>query len=85
MKRPGTEFFQTSIYELDRLIDESIDDDEREDEETERALDRLLLIKYRKFRDVFSKVRSDQLPPHRSYDHKIQLEEPLPNHFSPLY
>ena len=25
------------------------------------------------------------MPPHRSYDHKIQLEAPLPNHFSPLY
>jgi len=24
--------------------------------------------------DVFSKVASDQLPPHRPYDHKIQLE-----------
>ena len=31
MKRPKVEFFQTSLYELDRLIDESENDDEDEE------------------------------------------------------
>ncbi len=82
MKRPGTEFFQTSIYELDRIIDERMGN---EDAETDELLDERLPPEHAQFRDVFSKVASDQLPPHRSYDHKIQLEDPLPNHFSPLY
>jgi hypothetical protein len=82
MKRPGTEFFQTSLYELDRLIDERVSD---EDEETEDLLDKLLPPPYAPLRNVFSKVALDQLPPYRSYDYKIQLEAPLPNHFSPLY
>lgn len=34
---------------------------------------------------MFSKSESDKIPPHRIYDHKIQLEALLPNAFSPLY
>ena len=43
---------------------------------------------YRDYTDVFSKEASDQLPPHRSYDHKIQLNNPGDTNslgFSPLY
>ena len=81
MKRPGAEFFQISIYELDWLINESYE----EDIEIELLLDRLLPAKYWKFHNTFSKVKSDQLPPHYSYNYKIQLKEPLLNHFLPLY
>ncbi len=81
MKRPQSEFFQTSLYELDRLIERS----ECDDEENARLIDKLLPARYASYRDVFSKSESDRLPPHRPYDHKIVLEEPLPNHFSPLY
>ena len=55
MKRPGTEFFQTSLYEIDRLITD-FGDDELEDEETEQLLDQRLPTKHYKFYDVFSKV-----------------------------
>ena len=34
---------------------------------------------------MFSKVASNQLPPHRSYDHKIQLEADCNLGFHPLY
>lgn len=84
MKRPQTEFFQTSLYELDHLIEEQ-SDQEPDDAETSDLIDQKLPPQYEPYRDVFSKVASNQLPPHRSYDHKIQLEEELPNHFSPLY
>ena len=40
---------------------------------------------HRIYSDVFSKSESDRIPPHRIYDHKIQLEAPLLNAFSPLY
>jgi transposase InsO family protein len=82
MKSSGTEFFQTSLYEIDRIIEEL---EAAEDIETEQLI-RLRLPKlYDLFRDAFSKIASDKLPPHRPYDHKIQLEAPLPSHFSPLY
>ena len=34
---------------------------------------------YHAFVDVFSSSRADQLPPRRSYDHKIELTGPLPS------
>ena len=42
---------------------------------------------YHKFVDVFSKKKADTLPPHRSYDLKIELEEgasPPPRHMYSL-
>jgi transposase InsO family protein len=84
LKRPESECFLTSIYEIDRIIEERTEV-HQEDEETFAQIQAKLPAEYERFRDVFSKVASDLLPPHRSYDHKITLEEPLPNHFSPLY
>ena len=80
MKKPENEFFTTSLYEIDRVL-ESFQDDAIN---AELVQDRLPSC-YHPYRDVFSKAAADQLPPHRSYDHKIVLEEPLPNAFSPLY
>lgn len=82
MKRPENEFFQTSLYEIDRIL---LDRTLEEDEDTAQLIKEKLPRAYESFRDVFSKTASDQLPPHRVYDHKISLEQPLPNHFSPLY
>jgi hypothetical protein len=45
MKRPGIEFFQTSLYKLNRMIEESLDNKVK-DEETEQALDKLLPAKH---------------------------------------
>ncbi|EDO04015.1 hypothetical protein SS1G_06497 [Sclerotinia sclerotiorum 1980 UF-70] len=43
--------------------------------------------KYHEFEDVFSKQESDILPPHRSYDHSIKLEDRAEESltYSPLY
>ncbi|KAI0991102.1 hypothetical protein K3495_g17085, partial [Podosphaera aphanis] len=42
---------------------------------------------YADFADVFSKAESDKLPPHRAYDHKIELEGQGERSlkYSPLY
>lgn len=40
---------------------------------------------YYGFLDVFSKKEADKLPPHRSYDHSIQLKEGSEPPFGPLY
>lgn len=81
LKRPQNEFFYTSLLEIERIIE----DRESEDPDTLQLIEERLPKKYDQFRDVFSKVASDRLPPHRNYDHKITLEEPLPNRYSPLY
>ena len=81
MKRKENEFFIADLYQIDRLIEER----EGEDPETLDLINDKLPTAYDSFRDVFSKVESDKLAPHRSYDHKIILEAPLGNHFTPLY
>src|SRR6185312_1348147 len=40
---------------------------------------------YHDFLDVFSKEAADQLPPHRSYDHKIPIMENSNPPFGPIY
>jgi hypothetical protein len=40
---------------------------------------------YHNLINVFSKSALDKLPPHRLYNHKIQLEGNLPIRYSPLY
>ena len=82
MKRKENEFFTTSIYEIDRILEERRLKDDPEN--AKLVQDRLPSVYY-SYRDVFSKTAADQLPEHRPYDHKIVLTEPLPNQFSPLY
>src|SRR5208282_4967836 len=76
------EFFSTSLYEIDRLIADALQD---EDEETREEILRQLPPTYRDYIDAFSKLASNQLPPHRSYDYKIQLEADHSLGFHPLY
>jgi transposase InsO family protein len=82
MKRKGNEFFTTSIYEVDRILQERY---EEEDPDTTRLVAERLPKQYQYLKEVFSKRESNVLPPHRYYDHKIQLEAPLPDAYSPLY
>jgi len=82
MYKQDTEVFTTSLYEIDRLIEDALQD---EDEETREEIERRLPAMCKGHIDVFSKVASDQLPPHRSYDHKIQLEADNNLGFYPLY
>jgi predicted secreted protein len=77
--------FSTSLYEIDHLIEKQLADQEDDQQVQER-----LPEAYRGFTDVFSKAASDTLPPHRPYDHKIQLTDSTTNgttntlSFSPL-
>ena len=82
MQRPKNEVFALSLYELDRLIEdrEALDTPENED-----LLDTKLPEYLQGNRDSFSESASNQLPPHRSYDHKIHLEGQAPLGYSPLY
>ena len=58
----GHELFSTSLYEINRLI---------EDRETAEEIDKSLPKAYKDYTDIFSKAVSNVLPPHRLYDYKI--------------
>ena len=62
LRRPGNELFSTSLYEINRLI---------KDRETAEEIEQKLPKTYKDYVNVFSKVTSNILPPHRPYDHKI--------------
>lgn len=51
----------------------------------EEELRRLVPKEYHDFLDVFSKTEADALPPHRSYDHSIDLEPGSAPPFGPIY
>ena len=71
------EAFYTSIYEIDTLL-------KRKDEQG-REREVSVPQKYHDYVDVFSKEASDVLPPHRPYDYKIDIEDPVSLGYSPLY
>ena len=83
MKRPDTEFFQTSLYEIDRILEDRTR--EEEDRDTLELIRQKLPKCFTAFKNAFSKSASNRLPPHRVYDHKIQLTEELNYGYTPLY
>ena len=93
LKQKKNKYFTTSLYEIDQELQErsnqSQSEDKRQDQETElQWLARLLPSQYSEYANVFSKDASDILLPHRSYNHKIQLEndaKPGDLGYSPLY
>lgn len=81
--RPENEVFQTSLYEIDRILERR--EQLLEEDEEEQLIKRLLPKEYVAYLDVFSKAASDILPPHRKYDHRIQLEAENTIGYHPLY
>ena len=74
-------FFAISLFEIDREIEArgpetSNMDPQRPDETELEWLKRMLPPELVDYADVFSKEASDQLPPHRPYDHKISIDSP---------
>jgi hypothetical protein len=90
--QPDTVAFITSLYEIDKLIKEkeALAYNHIKGKETElvdeELVDQKLPYWYKEFKDVFSKAASNTLPPHRLYDHKIEIEPDKENTlgFSPL-
>jgi predicted aspartyl protease len=86
----------TSLFEIDCLIQvekerakagkDGLGDDSAE---LQKLVDKMLPPEYRKYHDVFSKAKSDKLPPYRpATDHKIDLTDdarPEDLGYSPLY
>ena len=90
MSRPKVTPFVTSLYEIDRIIEEKEAeaihaDAARAELANEELIDQKLPRQFHDLRDVFSKAASDTLPPHRKYDLKIELEGEHNLGFSPLH
>jgi len=82
LRRKETELFSVSLYEIDRELESrGLADDSDNLQEVRRKLPQ----QYRTYEDVFSKAASDELPPHRSYDHKIELDASASLSYGPLY
>lgn len=81
----------TSIYEIDKLIEDryaeqSGEDLSMDDDELRRLVEAKLPVGLRDLKDVFSKVASDKLPPLREgVDHKIEFDKEATLAPSPLY
>jgi transposase InsO family protein len=83
--QPDIQPFVTSLYEIDRIIEEK-EAEATQDEPTDKELIAQKLPHCsRDLADVFSKAASDVLPPHRKYDLKIELEKSHNLGISPLY
>ena len=67
-RHKGSTVFTTSLYEIDKLIEEETC---LQEETPEQLVERRLPTQYADYKDVFSKAALDQLLPHRSYDYKI--------------
>jgi transposase InsO family protein/predicted aspartyl protease len=92
LRHADSEVFTTSLYEVDRILDDRHGPTENDPEleeryQLEKAADRILGFpdRYAEFEDVGSKEASDLLPPHRPYDHQIHLDKPNDLSYSPLY
>ena len=80
--RPNNKVFSTSLYEIDRILDDWAEETTAEDMPTKVPM---IPATYSEFEDVFSKEASDILPLHWTYDHKITLNKPNTLGYSPLY
>ena len=74
LKQSDTQLFQISIADL------SIEPPGKTDPDMAQIPE-----EYHEFADVFNKENSDQLPPHRPYDHAIPLQEGTTPPFGPIY
>jgi hypothetical protein len=74
-RKPGHEIFAITIADIDKALAPKKYTNPRTK----------LPKEYYNYLDVFSRDRSNVLPEHRSYDHKIQLEPGKQPGFGPLY
>ncbi|KAG6815275.1 hypothetical protein H0H93_010365, partial [Arthromyces matolae] len=84
--RDGVEAFQLHIAPSipeEQLRAQPIPSKEADKEED--LLKKIIPPEYQEFSDVFSEGSAKELPPHRSYDHKIDLEEGTKPPFGKVY
>ena len=81
---PGATLFSITLEEIDREIQDRQASDQLEATDPELVA-RKLPAEFQDLTDVFSQTDSDELPPHRTIDHKIVLEQENALGFSPLY
>ena len=66
-----------SLYKIDQILQLKAERELPEDsEKTQELIQRKLSKEYHEFKDVFSKAKSNELPPHQTYNHKIILKAP---------
>jgi len=79
VKRSDVATFAITVTEIDRLLKtarnkpEDVDLQELSHEEALKEVKAKLPSEYHDYLDVFDRAMADQLPPHRPYDHKIEL------------
>ena len=71
---PGATLFTTSLYEIDRILEQKTNTGAIEDQDYQALLDAKLPAQYRQYADVFSKKAAQELLPYCLYDHKIEIE-----------
>jgi len=80
-KRSDVATFAIIVTEIDRLLKtarnkpEDVNLQELSHEEALKEVKAKLPSKYHDYLDVFDRAMTDQLPPHRPYDHKIELTD----------
>jgi len=90
-KRSDVTTFAIIVTEIDRLLKtarnklEDVNLQELSHEETLKEVKAKLSSKYHDYLDVFDRAMADQLPPHRFYDHKIELTDEETSSRSRLY
>lgn len=86
-KRPGVEIFTLSINAINHAVKKHSDSDIEIALKGKTPVDLFSQLPpdYHSYVDVFSVLESDKLPPHRSYDHAINLEPRTKPDHGPLY
>ena len=82
---PGATLFSITLEEIDREIQDRQTTDQYVEATNQELVARKLPAEYQDLADVFSQTDSDELPPHRTIDHKIVLDQENSLGFSPLY
>ena len=83
LKRPTNTLFSISLHEIEQELTRLTAAEDTIDFRT-LIYEKLPKV-YWEYEDVFSKAASDQLPPHRSIDHVITLEDNQTINHGPLY
>src|SRR5215204_546144 len=94
-KQNPTSTFSITISQIDERLalfaSDHLTEDERQSldsrvlEVDEPRLEDIIPSEYHDFLPLFQKQGTEQLPPHRSYDHEIPLQENKQPPFGPLY